>query len=183
MKNRSGILLLWSISILLVIFLIILFNPLITTVYGSLFDPPAPTEIVNNLPKTNDTATPDATFAAKNLMITPDKVYPSPTKIILLRTTDLSPELMNGEKYSVIITHADGTNEKYLIGPIPKGDFSLDIPKLILDKLNLRSDDKILTVGNPLGFVGMPTPPIPPTIPVEPTKTEEPVISTSYPSP
>lgn len=91
------------------------------------------------------TATPNpadmAQFQTEGAKITPST--PTPT-LVITKHTDLSPELDDNQKYYVLVTHADGTNEDYKIGPTVPINQITELPGAICARMNLTPTDRIV---------------------------------------
>lgn len=148
MKRHTKKPIIWVLIVLIIIIGLVAFRPLIVSATSGLLAPPVPTPFVGNGPKNEHTATPDLTQVAKNRMVTPAFIAPLPTKIVISKITNLSPELDINDEYSFVISHKDGTNEEILFGPVPQGDISLNVPDDVLKKLNLQPGDKIISKTN-----------------------------------
>ena len=175
----------WILTILIITIIVIAFRTFLVSAISDLHAPPVPTQPMGNGPQNGATATPDRTQGAINMMVTPSFIAPFPTKIVISKTTDLSPELNITDKYTLVISHKDGNNEEVLVGPVPQGDISLNIPDAIMKKLNLQTGDKIISkTNNRVSVIGGPTLVPTPENAKMPTTTPEinpPSITPAYP--
>ncbi len=102
-----------------------------------------PTDQPKAMPAFGNTATPNETDIANNQILAEKTIYPSSTPLVIGKEIDLSPTLKDYDKYLVIVTRADGTNEEIKVGPATHDLFETQLPDDILAKLNLEPGDKI----------------------------------------
>lgn len=109
---------------------------------------------------TNDaTSTPNATMQAQYRMT----VYPTPTEIPISKYTDLSPNLNEQDKFTILVKHSNGAYEQFTVGPLRSFIVLLnELPDYIIAKIPLQPGDKIiawLPPANPYRAMGtqMPT--------------------------
>jgi len=86
------------------------------------------------------TSTPTPTYGANTSQINPSgtNILPAGPTAVQPKITDLAPDIPYEDKPSVVVQHADGSRERYLLAPdmldafiknLPKGDkFLGDIP-------------------------------------------------------
>jgi hypothetical protein len=176
MKHRTQNKMFKYIPLALIVFLLVILGTYaVSAYYNELFPtPPGPPTPFIGTVINNNTPTPDETQIAMNRATTPDSIAPSPTIIIISKYLDLSPELSKYEKYILVISHPDGTNDQVLVGPIPREPNvnPMDIPTEIIKKIELKPGDKILSKTDLSALVGMPQPP-------EKTSTPLPTLPTS----
>jgi hypothetical protein len=153
-------------------------------------NPPIPPPTYPAYPPPNgNTATPNRETVAANVARSAGTVYPTPTPLVISKETDLSPELPDQEKFIVIVARADGTNEKFTIGPVSNYPssrsfyYSADDIQQLLPRFNLQPGDKITSIYPIawIGMVGRPTAPASIASPIdkEPTTAPMPI----YPAP
>ena len=144
-KRKLGIFLL---AILVIIFisliLILLDNKLVSSANRLFSFPSSPS---NLYPKTSNTSTPNGTQISMNETQNFNCCAPTLTPLVISQTIDLSPNL--SEKYTILVSHSDGSVEEILIGPLHTYS-NLDIfpvPDDLIKQLKLQPGDKIIGEG------------------------------------
>jgi hypothetical protein len=108
-----------------------------------------PTDVSSTYQINNDaTSTPDATQQAQYRMT----VYPTPTNIPISKYTDLSPNIKDEDKFTVLVKHANGSYEQFSVGPLRPYTPILSInelPDYILAEIPLQPGDEIIAWSLP----------------------------------
>ena len=128
--------------LLLLSILIISIKTIIVRGQGTLIPSALPTGSLSTNQMNNDaTSTPNASQVANYLQT----VYPTPTKILISKYTDLSPSLDDQEKFTILVKHSDGTYEQFTVGPIRSyTDLLIELPDYIINELPLQPGDEII---------------------------------------